>query len=89
SIQASREALRVQALIATLKGLLSDHAGNALIQLCDGKPHPTYDKQPLHCWNFSLFGIPIHEILFIGPDEPGQINPCIVYIPEDNEHPVR
>ena len=89
SIQASREALRVQALIATLKGLLSDHAGNALIQLCDGQHHPTYDKQPLHSWNFSLFGIPIQEILFIGPDEPGQINPCIVYIPEDNEHPVR
>ncbi|MDT3746416.1 MULTISPECIES: NEL-type E3 ubiquitin ligase domain-containing protein [Pseudomonas] len=89
SIQASREALRVQALIAKLKGLLSDRGGNALIQLCDGKPRPTYDEQPLRCWNFSLFGIPIHEILFIGPDEPSQINPCIVYIPEDNEHPVR
>ena len=49
SIAASREALRVQALIAKLKGLLSEHGFDALVQLCEGKPHPTYGKQALHC----------------------------------------
>lgn len=89
SIAANREALRVQALIAKLKGLLSHHGFDALAQLCDGTSHPTYDTQTLHCWNFSLFGIPIHEILFIGPDNPDRQNPCIVYLPGDSEHPVR
>jgi len=89
SIAASREALRVQALIAKLKGLLSQPGLDALGQLCDGEPHPTYEKQPLHCWNFSLFGIPVHEVLFIGPDNPDQKNPCVLYIPGDSEHPVR
>ncbi|WP_455886071.1 NEL-type E3 ubiquitin ligase domain-containing protein [Pseudomonas rustica] len=89
SIAASREALRVQAVIARLKALLSNRGLDALMQLCDGKPHPTYDKRPLRCWNFSLFGIPIHEILFIGPDDSDRENPCILYIPDDSEHPVR
>nr|WP_043196758.1 NEL-type E3 ubiquitin ligase domain-containing protein [Pseudomonas putida] len=89
SIAASREALRVQALIARLKGLLGSHGFDALMQLCDGKPDPTYEKQPLHCWNFSLFDVPIHEILFIGPDNPDRKNPCMLYIPGDSEHPVR
>lgn len=89
SIAANREALRVQALIAKLKGLLSHHGFAALAQLCDGTPHPTYDTQTLHYWNFSLFGIPIHEILFIGPNNPDRQNPCIVYLPGDSEHPVR
>jgi hypothetical protein len=40
SIAANREALRVQALIAKLKGLLSQAGLDALGQLCDGKPHP-------------------------------------------------
>ncbi len=89
SIAASREALRVQALIAKLKGLLSEHGFDALVQLCEGKPHPTYGKQALHCWNFSLFGIPVHEMLFIGPDNPDRTNPCVLYMPGDSEHPIR
>ncbi|MCE7761557.1 hypothetical protein GQL56_02780 [Pseudomonas putida] len=89
SVAASREGLRVQALIATLKALLSNPGRNALMQLCNGKPNPTYENQALQCWNFSLFDVPIHEILFIGPDNPDEVNPCIVYIPGDSEHPVR
>ena len=89
SIAANREALRVQALIARLKGLLSRLGLEALTQLCDGEPQPTYGNQALHCWNFSLFGIPVHEMLFMGPDAPDRQNPCIVYIPGDSEHPVR
>ncbi|WP_426811477.1 NEL-type E3 ubiquitin ligase domain-containing protein [Pseudomonas sp. WOUb67] len=89
SISASRDALRVQALIARLKALLSRHGRDALMQLCDGNPNPTYENQALQCWHFNLFDVPIHEILFIGPDNPDQTNPCILYIPGDSEHPVR
>lgn len=89
SIAANREALRVQALIAKLKGLLSEAGLDALGQLCDGKPHPTYENEALHCWHFNLFDTPVHEILFIGPDNPYRKNPCIVYVPGDSEHPVR
>ncbi|WP_408981016.1 dermonecrotic toxin domain-containing protein, partial [Pseudomonas sp. GW460-LB5] len=89
SIAANRESLRVQALMAKLKGLLSRPGLEALMQLCNGQPQPTYENQPLHCWNFSLFEIPVHDVLFMGPDDPDRQNPCIVYIPGDSEHPVR
>ncbi|ATP49713.1 hypothetical protein CR512_10165 [Pseudomonas putida] len=89
SIQASRECLRVQAQVAWLKGLLSERGRTALMQLCSNVTAPAYGEHNLQCWRFSLFGIPLHEILLIGPDAPNQSNPCILYIPDDSEHPVR
>lgn len=89
SIQASRECLRVQAQVAWLKGLLSERGRTALMQLCSNVSAPAYGEHRLHCWRFSLFGIPLHEIMLIGPDEPRQSNPCILYIPDDSEHSVR
>lgn len=88
-IDASRQALSTEAEIAALKDLLSSKGRDALAQLCDGTSTPRYGEHTLHCWRFSLFDIPIHDVLLIGPDEASQINPCILYIPQDSEHPVR
>ncbi|WP_181004498.1 leucine-rich repeat domain-containing protein [Pseudomonas putida] len=88
-IQANRQALKVQALIASLKGLLSRRGRDALVQLCNNERFPHYGEASLHCWRFSLFGIPIHDVLLIGPDQADQNNPCILFIPNDTEHPVR
>ncbi len=88
-IDASRQALKTEAMIAYLKGLLTLKGRDALVQLCNNENTPRYGDQKLHCWRFSLFGIPIHEVLLIGPDEADQSNPCMLYIPQDTQHPVR
>ncbi|KHL71384.1 hypothetical protein PpSQ1_26495, partial [Pseudomonas putida] len=89
SMRASREELHVQAYIASLKGLLSAKGLAAINDLCSDVPQPAYDGHRLHSWRLSLFGIPLHEMLFIGADTPGAITPCIVHLPGDEEHPVR
>lgn len=81
-IDASRQALKTEAMIAYLKGLLTLKGRDALVQLCNNENTPRYGDQKLHCWRFSLFGIPIHEVLLIGPDEADQSNPCMLYIPQ-------
>jgi hypothetical protein len=88
-IDSTQQALAVQAMIAYLKGLLSLKGRDGLIELCNNVSSPRYAEQALHCWRFSLFGIPVHDVLLIGPDAAGQQNPCILYIPQDSEHPVR
>lgn len=88
-IDASQQALKTEAMIAYLKGLLTLKGHNALVQLCDNESTPRYGKHKLRCWRFSLFGIPLHGVLLIGPDEADQTNPCMLYIPHDSEHPVR
>ncbi|MEE1917622.1 MULTISPECIES: NEL-type E3 ubiquitin ligase domain-containing protein [Pseudomonas] len=88
-IDASQQALKTEAMIAYLKGLLTLKGHNALVQLCDNESTPRYGEHKLRCWRFSLFGIPLHGVLLIGPDEADQTNPCMLYIPHDSEHPVR
>ncbi|MBO9549434.1 MAG: hypothetical protein J7573_08255 [Pseudomonas sp.] len=87
--QAQRQALKVQAMIAWLKGLLTKAGRDALVGLCNNESQPHYNARPLRCWRFSLFGIPIHDVLLLGADDPSQASPCVLYIPNDTEHPVR
>jgi len=88
-IDVTQKALSVEARIAHLKNLLTRNGRDGLIALCNNDSGPRYGKEALHCWRFSLFGIPIHDVLLIGPDAADQANPCILYIPQDTEHPVR
>ncbi|WP_372240381.1 NEL-type E3 ubiquitin ligase domain-containing protein [Pseudomonas sp. MN1F] len=88
-IDASRQALKTQAMTAYLKNLLTLKGRNALTQLCDNHPTPRYADDSLHCWRFSLFGIPLNDVLLIGPDRTDQANPCMLYMPQDQEQPLR
>ncbi|WP_189660591.1 NEL-type E3 ubiquitin ligase domain-containing protein [Pseudomonas vlassakiae] len=88
-IEASRQALKTQAMIAYLKGLLTLKGRDALTQLCDNHPAPHYADDTLHCWRFSLFGIPLNDVLLIGPERSDQANPCMLYIPQDQAQPLR
>lgn len=87
--EANRDELRVRARIASLQGLLSAHGLDALHQLSNNLPTPRYNQSALHCWRLSLFDIGLHEVLLIGPDQPDQINPLILYIPGDDQEPLR
>lgn len=86
--QASRDELRVQGRIAKLRGLLSPKGAVAIEMLCTAQQAPNYGNQPLHCWRIELFGMGLHELMLLGPDQPGEVNPVIVYLPGDSQHPV-
>nr|WP_110635530.1 NEL-type E3 ubiquitin ligase domain-containing protein [Pseudomonas sp. CC120222-01a] len=88
-IDATRQALKTEAMTAHLKYLLTRKGCDALTQLCDNHPAPRYGEHTLHCWRFGLFGIPLNNVLVFGTDRADQSNPCILYIPQDSEHPVR
>jgi Leucine-rich repeat (LRR) protein len=88
-IHANIQALNVQVAIAAASGLLTNSGIKALIQLCNQASNVRYGDHALRCWRMSLFGIPIHDILLFGPDASDQVNPCIVYIPNDGEQPLR
>ncbi|MFJ4156715.1 dermonecrotic toxin domain-containing protein [Pseudomonas sp. NPDC089752] len=87
--EATQQALAVESMAAYLKGLLTLEGRAALAQLCNNERAPAYGDRPLHCWRISLFDIALHDVLLIGPDEDDQANPCILYIPQDTEHPIR
>ncbi|WP_449432755.1 dermonecrotic toxin domain-containing protein [Pseudomonas putida] len=89
SIDTNRDELLVQALIAAMRGRLSSQGLQAVRALCAGNEAPLYDQQPVKCWRLSIFEIPLHEVLVIGPDDALQINPCIVYIPGADDAPLQ
>nr|WP_314617532.1 DUF6543 domain-containing protein [uncultured Pseudomonas sp.] len=85
AVAARRDAFRVQVRIAACKGLLDATASAALHQLCADEANPTYDGRPLRCWQVQLFGAPIHEVLFIAPEENRSHDPVFLYNPADED----
>ena len=86
AIKSRRDDFRVQVRIAACKGLLSADAAVALRGLCaaDTKSDPVYQGRPLRCWQLSLLGVPIHEMLFIAPVVNAKDNPVFLYNPVDD-----
>ena len=83
AITARRDAFRVQTRIAGCKGHLSHAGAFALHGLCAENADPSYQGRPLRCWQLQLFGIPIHELLFIAPLQNRKHDPVFLYNPVD------
>lgn len=85
AITARRDEFRVQTRIAACKGLLGADGAFALHGLCAENATPAYQGRPLHCWQLQLFGIPIHELLFIAPTQNSIHDPVFLYNPADED----
>ncbi|HGM5578873.1 TPA: DUF6543 domain-containing protein [Pseudomonas putida] len=85
SMQARRDELRVQTRIAELKGHLSSAGFIALHGLTSPADTPTYDGKPLYCWLTTLEGVPVHDLLLMGPADDKVINPVVLYFPGDDQ----
>ncbi|MDH0301542.1 MULTISPECIES: DUF6543 domain-containing protein [unclassified Pseudomonas] len=86
--QARRDELRVQAQIAHLRGLLSDHGHQALLQCCEHDAVPRYGAWPVAARTLSMLDTQLHDVLLLTPEGP-QTPPYIAYLPFDDEHPVQ
>ena len=74
SVASEQAAFHVAALIARLKGDISDHAYVKLGQVREGQANITLYDRPLHCHRLSLMGFRLTGIvLFSAVSEPSQI----------------
>ncbi|WEK29071.1 MAG: NEL-type E3 ubiquitin ligase domain-containing protein [Candidatus Pseudomonas phytovorans] len=82
AVDARRDEFRVHVRVAACKGLI-DLDGSAALHAvaADLATAPRYKGRPLRCWQQMLFGIPIHEMLFIAPEPDGKHDPVFVYDP--------
>ena len=87
--QASIDQLRLDARVAFMSALLSETGLQALLQLCEGAPTPAYGGRPVTCSRLELFGMPLHDVLIVAPQDDDRVNPCIVHMPGDRDQPLR
>lgn len=85
AVNVRRDELRLQARIASAKGLLSRQGAAALHELSTEGATATYAGRPLRCWQIMLFGIPINEVMFMAPQQSGKDDPVMLYIPGAQE----
>lgn len=78
AIKARRDEFRLQARIASLKGLLSSQ--NAAAAHALSADNASAD-QALQCSQILLLGVPIHEVMFISRAGSAEGGPAILYIP--------
>lgn len=88
AIQARQDELRVQAVIARIRGHVTESGYQMLVQLADGR-RASYAGRTASCRQLTLFGHALHEVLLIGPDDETQMNPCIVYTPGEPLFPLK
>lgn len=73
-VAAQKGAFNMDALMAMLKGDISEYAYGKLQQVRDNKPDITFHHQPLHRHRLSLMGFPLHGIvLFSAVTQPSQV----------------
>ncbi|WP_313738842.1 NEL-type E3 ubiquitin ligase domain-containing protein [Pseudomonas sp.] len=77
AVRARQDEFRVHVRIAALQGLLSRPWSVALHGLCSDAPRST----PLHCWQITLFGVPVHELLLIRQADPQHDATVVMYWP--------
>ena len=74
SVASEKAAFQVAALIARLKGDISDHAYGALGKMREGLANVTLYDQPMRCHRLSLMGFRLTGIvLFSAVTEPSQV----------------
>nr|WP_314872841.1 NEL-type E3 ubiquitin ligase domain-containing protein [uncultured Pseudomonas sp.] len=81
AIKLRRDEMRLQARIASAKGLLSHLGVTALHALSTEGATATYADRPLTCWQITLFGVPINEVMFMAPQASEAHDPVMLYIP--------
>ena len=77
-VASEKAAFHVAALIARLKGDISDHAYSKLAQLRENQANVTFYEQPLHSHRLSLMGFRLTGIvLFSAIGDPSQLKQTI------------
>ncbi|MEW9678164.1 DUF6543 domain-containing protein [Pseudomonas sp. TE50-2] len=86
--QARRDELTVQALIAQMRGHLTDDGLQALQQLCSTDSPPCYRGAPAKVAVLRMLDIQLHDLLLLTSSRRATPN-CIAYLPFDDAQPVQ
>lgn len=90
-ILAHKDQMEVQVHIARMRSHISDSAYRMLLALLNGQAVPTLDRKPVQCSRVQILGVPLHDVLLIGPDRRGsdRTERCIAFIPGAPLYPVK
>ncbi|MFT0869215.1 NEL-type E3 ubiquitin ligase domain-containing protein [Pseudomonas sp. CAM1A] len=86
--QVRRDELTVQALIARMRGHLTDDGLQALQQLCSTDSTPCYRGAPAKVAVLRMLDIQLHNLLLLTSSSQSTPN-CIAYLPFDDGQPVQ
>jgi len=86
--QARRDELTAQALIARMRGHLTDDSLQALQQLCSTGSTPCYRGAPAKVAVLRMLDIQLHDLLLLTSSRQSTPN-CIAYLPFDDAQPVQ
>ncbi|MBV4504699.1 hypothetical protein HU751_007545 [Pseudomonas sp. BW13M1] len=86
--QARRDELAVQALIAHMRGYLTDDGLQALRQLCATDQAPRFGTAMASVRTLSMLGIPLHDLWLLAANDQSN-PPYIAYLPFDDDRPVQ
>lgn len=86
--QARRDELTVQALIARMRGLLTDDGLQSLQQLCSTGSIPCYRGTPAKVAVLRMLDIQLHDLLLLTSTRQSTPS-CIAYLPFDDAQPVQ
>lgn len=86
--QARRDELTVQALIARMRGLLTDDGLQSLQQLCSTGSIPCYRGAPAKVAVLRMLDIQLHDLLLLTSTRQSTPS-CIAYLPFDDAQPVQ
>ncbi|MCP3751964.1 DUF6543 domain-containing protein [Pseudomonas sp. SBB6] len=90
AIELYKDLLRVRLQVAFLKQQISEQARAVLLELVQGAQAPRWGGKPVRCSQLSMFGVPLSEVLVIGPerDDTG-VEPVILYLPGAPDAPLK
>jgi len=86
--QARRDELMVRALIARMRGHLTDDGLQAMRQLCSTGSTPCYRGAPAKIAVLRMLDIQLHDLLLLTSSRPSTPN-CIAYLPFDDAQPLQ
>lgn len=82
AIDLYKDQLRVRLQVAYLKQEISGQGREVLLELLQGARAPRWNDKPVRCSRLSMFGVPLSDVLVIGPErDDSQVEPVILYLP--------
>ncbi|MEN5200072.1 NEL-type E3 ubiquitin ligase domain-containing protein [Pseudomonas wadenswilerensis] len=90
AIELYKDLLRVRLQVAFLKQQISEQARAVLLELVQGGRAPRWGGKPVRCSQLSMFGVPLSEVLVIGPErDDNGVEPVLLYLPGAPDAPLK
>ena len=86
-----KDAFRAAILLARMKGDIGLHSHASLLHLLDGGARPALGARVLQCYQLQVMEAKLTGIMLLAGDldRATRVEPVLVYIPDDPQHPLK